>query len=183
MSQGIEKTAYDGLAQLFHWSIVLLIAAAFGLAWYMEDLPLSPWKAQLYNLHKSIGLAVLTLAILRLAWRLTHRPPPLPAGSPDWEHKAATATHVLLYGLLFLQPLLGLGIAFFSGFPTRVFGLFNLPSPLPPDKALMEAMGELHELAGTLLLILVGLHIAAALRHHFILKNDVLRRMLPGANR
>jgi cytochrome b561 len=172
---------YDGVAKAFHWSIAALIVAVFGLAWYMDALPLGPLKADMYNLHKSIGLTILALAVLRLAWRMTHRPPPLPLDTPGWERLGAHAGHAALYVFLFLQPLLGLGIAFYSSFPTRIYGLFNLPSPVAPNKAVMDFMAETHELVGTLLLVTVGVHVAAALRHHFILKNNILRRMLPGA--
>ncbi len=174
---------YSAGAKLFHWLTLLVMIGSFALAFVMVDLPIGPLKVDLYNWHKTLGLAILALAVLRLAWRLTHPAPPLPAALPTWERRAAGATHVALYVLLFGQPLIGLVMAWVSGFPTLLFGVLALPSPLAADQALYDALARLHGLSAWLLLALIALHAGAALRHHFVKRDEVLRRMLPGRPR
>jgi cytochrome b561 len=179
--QTAHQTAhYDRVAKLLHWSMAALIIGNFGLALYMVDQPLVPSTIDLYNLHKSLGLLALGLAIGRVLWRLRHPAPPIPDDHAAWEKKAAAASHHLLYLLIFLQPLSGLMIALASQYPTTIFGLFNLPSPIDPSKSLSDIAGAIHWYGQWAMAAIVGLHILAALRHHFILKNDILKRMLPG---
>jgi cytochrome b561 len=179
--QGEQVERYGAVAQAFHWLIAALIFAMLGLGYYMEDLPLGVRKLELYNLHKSTGITIAMLAALRLLWRLLHRPPPLPASMPPWERRAAGAVHALLYLMLFVQPLVGFLQSNAANFPIVLWGLLPLPPLLGPDEPLAEALIGVHTLGGNFLAILVILHVAAALRHHFVLKDDVLRRMLPGA--
>jgi cytochrome b561 len=148
----------------------------------MVEQPPAPATIELYNLHKSLGLLALLLAVLRIAWRLSHPAPAIPADHPRWEKAAATASHHLLYLLLFLQPLSGLLIAFASKYPTTIFGLFNLPSPIDPSEALGDIAGAIHWWGQWAMAALVAVHVLAALRHHFILRNDILKRMLPGGS-
>ncbi|MEM7224816.1 MAG: cytochrome b [Pseudomonadota bacterium] len=182
MNRAAPATRYGVLAQGFHWLIAVLFVIVVSIAWYMGDLPLGPEKIKVYNLHKSFGVTILALALLRLAWRLTHRPPPLPPSMPDWEKKAAHGVHVLLYALLFLQPTLGIVQSWYAGFPISVFGLFVLPDPLASNEAMKDLLGNVHTFIGWTFVWLVVAHIAAALRHHFVLKDDILRRMLPGGS-
>lgn len=181
---GAEGTArYGAVAMSLHWLVALLVLLQFPLAVYMDAFvePFSQQQFVLFNLHKTIGVTVLLLVALRLAWRLVSPPPPLPTSMPGWERFAAHAGHAGLYLLLFVQPLVGLIHGFASGFPTVLFFAFTLPSPIAADQALTELFGTLHFLVGWSLLALIALHVAAALRHRFLLKDEVLSRMLPGA--
>lgn len=176
---------YDAVARTLHWATAVLVLLQFPLAVYMTGFVEAYSQAQflLYGLHKSIGVTVLALVALRLAWRLVSPPPPLPASMPAWERGAAHAGHATLYLLLVAQPLLGLLHGFASGFPTVLFFLVTLPSPFAADKALTDLFGTAHAYLGWAFLAVVALHVAAALRHHFLLKDEVLSRMLPGARR
>jgi cytochrome b561 len=172
---------YGALAQLFHWLVALGFVGQFALAWYMEGLPNGPFKIELYNLHKSIGVTILALAVLRIAWRWANPVPPMPEGSARWEVLASRASHVLLYAFLFAQPLSGLIFSLYSSFPTLIYGV-SLPSPgaVPWVESAFMAV---HYWLSWAILALVGVHVAAALRHHFILRDSVLVRMLPGAGK
>ncbi len=173
---------YDGVAQLFHWLIAVLIFVAFGLGWYMTDLdPVDPETFRLYQIHKGIGVTILALAVLRLVWRLTHPAPPLPETMKGWERLAATGAHWALYGLIFLQPILGILQSNAANFPIVLFGNIELPALIGQDKAVGERLLGLHHLVAKLMALLILAHIGASLRHHIMLKDDVLRRMLPGA--
>jgi len=174
-------TRYGGVAQALHWLVAALVLSQFGLGWWMSDLPLSQLKFDLYQLHKSLGLTIFALVVVRLAWRLGHPPPPLPAGLPAWERTAARTTHALFYVLLLVQPLIGLVQSSAANFPVVVWGILPVPALIGNDEALAETLVEVHETVAGVLLVLIALHVAAALRHHFLLKDDVLRRMLPAA--
>jgi cytochrome b561 len=167
------------LSQALHWIVVALIAWLAWLGLTMVDLPLGPQKIHTYALHKSIGLSVLALATLRLAWRLVAGHPQHVIGVAHWQHRIADLTHGALYVLLFAIPLSGWLFNSLSGFPLQWFGLFNLPALAGKDKALAELAADTHETLFWALAVLVALHAAAALHHHFVLKNDTLRRMLP----
>jgi cytochrome b561 len=176
-----DRYRYGALAQAFHWVIAAGFVFQFALAWYMEDLPNTPAKIELYNLHKSVGVTLLVLAALRLAWRAFNPAPPLPAGRPAWEELAARASHVALYAVLFAQPITGLAFSLYAEFPTIVWG-WTLPDP-GFHEATKNAFFAAHFYLSWVVLALVGVHIAAALRHHIALKDDVLLRMLPARGR
>jgi len=177
---------YHLVAIILHWVIALgiLVLIAMGLA--MTHLGLAPLlKFQLYQLHKSIGITVLLAVLLRLAWRLSHRPPPLPA-MPPLEKAAAEGTHGMLYLLMLVIPLTGWALVSVSPFnlPTVLYGLVPWPHlPVFPDlvnKAEVEAVVKfIHGKLAWALTAIVALHAGAALRHHFILRDGILRRMLP----
>lgn len=171
---------YGAVAQVFHWLIAVLIFIMLALGNYMEDLPLGTRKLELYQLHKSIGITIGILVVLRLLWRLSHPPPALPAGMKPWERLAAGVVHGLLYMMLFVMPLIGFLQSNAANFPVVLWGFVPLPPLIGPDEALSETLVNLHGIGGNLLAVLVIIHVAAALRHHFMLKDDVLRRMLPG---
>jgi cytochrome b561 len=168
---------YGWIAQLLHWVIAVGFIFQFALAYYMEPLPLGPYKAQVYNLHKSIGVTLLVLAVLRLGWRWMNPVPPLPSGRPRWEELASRASHVGLYGMILLHPLTGLGGALFSKFPSEIWGV-TLPR-IATDDAISSVFGAAHYWLHWVIMAVVAIHVAAALRHHFVLKDDVLVRMLP----
>ncbi len=172
---------YDGVAQLFHWLIAIMIFVIFGLGWYMTDLdPVDPETFRIYQIHKGIGVTILALAVLRLLWRFTHPAPPLPETMKGWERFAATGAHWALYGLIFLQPILGILQSNAANFPIVLFGSVELPALIGQDKAMGERLVGLHHLVAKLMALLILAHIGASLRHHIMLKDDVLRRMLPG---
>ncbi len=180
MALNAHSPRYGLVAQCAHWLVFLLVAALFAIALYMVDLPLGPEKIKVYNLHKSIGVTVLSLMLLRLLWRQVSRPPALPQEMPAWERAAAHASHALLYILLLVQPTVGIIQSWSANFPVVVFGLFILPNLTGPSESLKELLGVLHSWGAWLLLALIAAHVGAALRHHLVLRDDVLRRMLPG---
>jgi cytochrome b561 len=155
----------------------------FGLGWYMTGLPLTdPLTFELFQRHKTLGIIVLVLVLLRLVWRLTHRPPPWPETMRPWEHLAASGAHWALYALLLFQPIVGILQSNAANFPIVLWGVLPLPALIGQNEALGELLVNLHHLGADALLIVVILHVAAALRHHFWLKDNVLRRMLPFAS-
>lgn len=168
---------YTPVAISLHWLLALLVVGGFGLGWFMTDLPLSPDKLKYYAWHKWIGVSVFLLAVLRLAWRLGHRPPPLPAGTPPWQRLAADWTHRLLYLLIFVLPLSGWLYSSASGYPVVYLGLVQLPDLVAKDKVLADLLHEVHELLAWGLCALVAVHFAAALKHQFVDRDGLLRRM------
>jgi cytochrome b561 len=143
----------------------------------MHDLPLSPTKLQLYSYHKWIGITVLLLAGLRVVWRLTHRPPPLPDSVVRWQRQASAVVHGLLYVLILAIPLSGWLMSSAKGFPVVWFGVLPLPDLVGKDKALGDLLVEVHQTLNFTLLGLVVLHVGAALQHHFIERQPFLQRM------
>jgi cytochrome b561 len=174
-------TTYTRTAIALHWAVALLIFVAFPLGIYMQDLPLSPQKLKLYAYHKWIGITVLLLAATRLAWRLRHPAPPPPARMPAWQRRAAGAVHAALYALMLAVPLSGWTMSSAKGVPTVWLGWLRLPDLVPKDEALGEALRLLHFGLNLALATLVIVHVAAALKHRFVDRDDVLQRMLPGA--
>ena len=181
---------YTAVAILLHWLIGLAIIFMLGLGLVMTQLPLPLMtKFQYFQLHKSIGITILLLVLLRIAWRLGHTPPPLPP-MPRAEHGAAVGTHWLLYALMLFMPLTGWAIvsAAKRTIPTVLYGVIPWPH-LPvlstlDDKGPAEAATKaLHLYGAWILIALVLLHIAAALRHYLIVHDDVLQRMIPGLPR
>lgn len=179
-----NPSRYTAVAMALHWLLGLSIVAMFVLGVYMADLPFSPWRMKLYNWHKWAGITFLALSVLRLVWRISHRPPALPAAitraMPAWQNLAHHATHHLLYVLFFVVPLLGWAYSSAAGFPIVWFGQIALPDFVPADKALAEMIKPLHELSAFALMGLAGLHIAAALKHQWFDRDGLLERMLPG---
>lgn len=170
--------AYGVAAKAFHWGVALLVLTLLPLGWYMHDLPSGLARYQYVELHKSLGLLVLIIMTGRSLWRVFNPPPALPDTLPDWEKLAAKLTHWAIYGVLFLQVITGMTLVWAANSPLMLFGWFAFPSPLAPDKPLRHLMEEIHELLAFGIIILLFAHIGAALRHHFILKNDIMRRML-----
>ncbi len=172
---------YTSTAIALHWLLALALVGIFCVGLYMVGLPFSPAKLKLINWHKWAGITILTLSALRLLWRLTHRPPPLPAqvqaAMPAWQRVAHHGTHGLLYALFFAVPLIGWAYSSAAGFPIVLFGVLPLPDLLPVDKDLAEAIKPWHRAAAFALAALVLLHVAAALKHHFIDRDGLLGRM------
>lgn len=171
---------YATPARLLHWTTAVLIVAVAILGLWLayfrpED---EGFKLRLYNIHESLGVVIWVLTLARLVYRHRHPPPPLPADTPALIRFAAHATHIGLYGLLFLLPIIGFLATNAWGFPLKVFGVLPLPSPIGKDEALAKLLSTLHwcgALAGVLLL--AG-HIGGVIYHTFIRKDQLLRRML-----
>lgn len=170
---------YTHTAITLHWLIAILVFAAFPLGLYMHDLPLSPYKLRLYSYHKWLGVCVMLFAVIRLSWRVSHRPPALPDNMRGWEKVAAESMHYMLYILLFVIPLSGWLMSSAKGFQTVLFGVTPLPDMINKDKFLGEFLQQVHESFNWILFVMVCAHVAASLKHHLIERDDILGRMLP----
>jgi cytochrome b561 len=167
------------VAQFLHWLIVVLIITQVILANLAEDLPLGMKKLAMFARHKSVGITILGLAVIRLLWRWANPTPTLPTTLKPYERTLAGLTHVGLYVLLFAMPLTGWMMTSARGFPASWFGFFQLPDFVPKNDSLYKAMKETHDTLALALYAIVFLHVVGAMKHHFVLKDDVLRRMLP----
>ena len=179
----MPPTRYTPLAKLFHWLLAVAIVGVFCVGVYMDGLPFSPQKLKLINWHKWAGMSILILSVLRLLWRLTHRPPELPAKAlatmPGWQRVAHHGAHGLMYVLFFAVPLIGWAYSSAAGFPIVLFGMLPLPDLLSVNKELAEAIKPLHKLSAYALAALVVVHVAAVIKHQFIDRDGLLTRMLP----
>lgn len=174
----MNPTRYASPVIAAHWLVAALIFIAFPLGVYMHDLPLSPQKLQFFSYHKWIGMTVLLLFVPRLLVRLfVAVPPALPA--PAWQLKAAEWTHVLLYVLMFAVPLSGWLMSSAKGFQVVYLGLLPLPDLVSKNAELGDFLKTVHQTLNLALLGLVGLHVAAAVKHHVIDRDATLRRMSP----
>jgi cytochrome b561 len=170
---------YGAVAIALHWLVAVALFVTFPLGLYMADLPLSPRKLVLVSYHKWIGVTVFALMSLRLAWRLSHHPPPLPPAMPAWQRRAATLAHWVLYALLLTIPLSGWLYSSAVGVPTVYLGLWQLPDLVGKDAALADILKLAHKTLNFALLALVVVHIAAAIKHHFVDRDGLLARMRP----
>ena len=167
------------VAKTFHWLTLLLLIGSFSLAVSMTRMPLSPRKLEFYSWHKWVGTTIFLIVILRLVWRLANPVPRQPPAVPSWQRRLAGLSHAALYTILIVMPLTGWIMSSALNLPLVYLGLVHIPSPFGVDRELGEAMRYVHQTLALLLLALVGIHILAALYHHFVLRDDVLRRMLP----
>ncbi len=191
---------YTQTAIILHWLIALCIFGMFALGWYMTELPKEAPKQMAYdlfdwgvytweltkeasprsfyfNLHKSIGLTILGLVIIRFLWRITHKPPAILSSYKTWERKLATGAHHLLYLLMFAIPLSGLIMSVASKYGVKWFGLKFIAGT--DNEGIREAFYEIHEIAGLIILIIIAIHILGALKHKFIDKDDTMKRIMP----
>ena len=175
----MQTPRYTLTAIRLHWLMALLMTGLFGVGLYMTGLKLSPQKLQIYAWHKWAGVTVFALALVRLAWRAGHRPPPDPAGMPRWQVVAAHGVHHLLYVLMLAIPLSGWLMSSAKGFQTVWFGVLPLPDLLQKDKALGDLLQTVHQWLNYTLAGLVLANAGAALKHHFVDRDGVLARMLP----
>src|SRR6202453_5384934 len=170
---------YSAVAQGFHWLIAALIVVQFTLAWSADDLPLGARKLALLARHKSFGMTILMLAVLRLLWRLRNPPPSLPSGMTPMERSLARATHIAFYVLLFAMPLTGWLMSSAKNYSGSWFGVFPRPNLIAKNETAFNLLRSTHHLLSYALFAIAVLHVLAALKHHFWDKDPVLLRMLP----
>ncbi|MGB6354194.1 MAG: cytochrome b [Steroidobacteraceae bacterium] len=181
MPSRISPTRYGAVAQAFHWLIAALIVTQFTLAYLADDLPLGVHKLALLARHKSFGMTVLMLAVLRLSWRLRNPPPELPSGMSPLERGLARTTHIAFYVLLFAMPLTGWLMSSAKNYSVSWFGVFTWPNLIAKNETAFDLLRSTHHILSYILFAIAVLHILAALKHHFWDKDNVLLRMLPFA--
>jgi cytochrome b561 len=174
MSQTLQR--YTRTAVVLHWFLALAIVLTFAVGMRMADMPNSPSRLQLFSWHKWAGITILALSAGRLLWRLTHKPP-ADVPMPTWQRWAAHATHLLMYVLFFATPLMGWAYSSAAGFPVVLYGVLPLPDWVAPNRELAEMIEPWHGYFAYALAALVLLHVGAALHHHFIQRDALLRRM------
>lgn len=171
---------YTTVAIAFHWLMALMIVGAFTMGLVMTDIPgITPTKLKYYSWHKWAGVTILALATVRLLWRLSHAAPPYPAHMPHWQTSAANTLHALLYLLMFAVPLSGYLYTLSAGIPVVYFGLFQLPVVIDPNPEWKPVFKAVHYWLNVTLAICVAGHVGAALKHHFIDRDGLIRRMMP----
>ena len=176
----IAPPAYSVTARVLHWLTAVLVLTMVPLGIVIANEWGGPVQEPLYNLHKSIGAVILPLVALRLIYRLTHPPLPLPADIPPIQQFAAHATHWTLYALLIVQPTIGWIATSAYPAPLPVFGLFELPPIWPEDRPFSERLFAVHRFLGIAIAVVAAMHIGAALHHHFLRRDRVLMRMVTG---
>ncbi|MDH5254954.1 MAG: cytochrome b [Gammaproteobacteria bacterium] len=180
MNQLSPARRYSGVSKALHWVIALLAFSQLAMGKFFE---VEADEAEgLFGWHTALGLLVLALMLVRLGWRLTHAVPRLPEDTPGWQQVAARTMHIAFYTLLIALPLSGWLLTSVEGDPVTFFGWFGVPPlPVPGGEASEDLIEETHEVLGNVLLVLAGIHVLAGLKHHYIDRDDVLRRMMPGS--
>ena len=174
-----SATHYGTIAKSLHWLLALTLAAQFALGWYMTELSYyDRWYHDAPAIHKACGMLLWSLALLRILWAIYDHPPPLVRGMKEWERLAAKASHSTLYFMTLLIPLSGYLISTAKGHAIDVFGLFEIPALFPAVKQMEDLAGKVHYILafGTAWLVLA--HVLAALKHHFIERDETLTRMI-----
>ena len=166
-----------------HWLMALLLSALVALGLYMTSLPdvgFDTWKIRLILYHKQLGMVALTLVTLRLLWRAGNVLPHLVETLPDWQKVIARFVHLCFYALMLALPVTGWLMSSATGIPVSVLGLFTLPDLVAYDERLFHTLVAVHRYLGYALIVCMAVHIGAALRHHFLLRDHTLKKMLPG---
>lgn len=170
---------YGLISQAFHWLIVVLLLVQYRWGWQIFQADSFRVRLELVPQHKTLGMLVLALVLLRLLWRFFNRPPALPSGMPLWERRLAKAGHGLLYGLILAVPLTGWLYSSAAGLGDVWWGPVNFPSLVPDSEVLENWFGQFHQWLALTLGLMALLHVLAALRHQFLLKDNLMKRMLP----
>jgi cytochrome b561 len=171
---------YTGTAIALHWLIAVLLLGQFVFGLMLEDIPRgTPARGYYVNLHKSSGIVIGLLILLRLGWRLTHRPPPLPAAMPSWQRHAARLSHAALYLCMLALPLSGYLASNFSRHGVKFFNLVRWAPWGPDDKTLYALFNSIHHLAALLLALFVAVHVLAVAKHMLFDRDGLLLRMWP----
>ncbi len=173
------RDSYGLIARILHWLVFLLVAGMLIGGFSLSFLPSNGIKSFVISMHKSIGFTILVLMIARLSWRLNN-PQPRFLGDSLVLNYAAHVLHIVLYILLFLQPLVGILMSQSYGYPVSVFGLLELPPIIWESQLLANFFSKVHTVIGVLLTVSIFIHAAAALKHHYIDRNRILIRMLKG---
>jgi cytochrome b561 len=179
MSFKNSNTTYGSVSKFLHWLIFLLVLIMIPLGYFMGDFPDKAMRGQAFNIHKLIGLTILTLMVLRLIWALLNVKPALPFGTPAWQRYAERTLHFLLYATLFVMPISGWIGSVAAGRAPHLGG-FNFNLPIEKSKEISDfAFDEIHVPLAVILIIFVSIHIFAALYHHYLKRDEVLMRILP----
>ena len=174
------RNRYTTTAIALHWLIALLLLGQFAFGLLLGDIPRGTPERGIYvNLHKSTGIVIGLLIVLRIVWRLAHRPPPLPVSMPAWQRHTAKLSHAALYLCMLALPLSGYLASNFSKYGVKFFNLVHLPAWGPEDKTLYAFFNATHHLAALLLALFVGLHVLAVAKHMLIDRDGLLWRMWP----
>lgn len=170
---------YPLAARILHWFIALLIIALLIVGDYMSEMPVSPLKWEIYGIHKATGVVVLFFVALRIFYRLSHKYPDLPNGTPKFNAILAKSNYLLLYILMLIMPLSGMFGSLLAGYDVSVFDLFTIHA-FEKNAAISEIMWQIHGAGFNLFAIAIGAHIAGSIYHQFIIKDNLLRRMILG---
>lgn len=168
---------FGAIAIFFHWFMAILVITMLAVGLYMVDLPADSEKTTIYGLHKATGILILMLVTLRILWRFANTTPALLI--PTLEKIAARTVHWALYGCMFAMPITGWLLSSAAGYPPSFYGLFEVPALMAPNPAWVPVFATMHKWIAYGLIIMIIIHTAAALKHHFIDKDTILRRMLP----
>src|SRR5882672_3079514 len=172
---------YGGVAIALHWTMAILLIVLVAMGLYMTRLPdvgYDQVKIRLIIYHKELGIVALGLVMMRFAWRFGNELPALVRGMPEWQMVAARFVHLCFYALMFALPMTGWLMSSAAGIPVSFFGLFTLPDFLRHDDYLFQRLIDIHKWFGYALIPFICVHVGAALMHHFVLKDDTLRKML-----
>jgi cytochrome b561 len=179
---GNTAQQYGAIAIVLHWGMAVLLVVLIAMGFYMDRMPDAGFDTQKITLilvHKALGMLVLGLAVLRLVWRLGNALPRLVDSLPDWQQVAARFVHLMFYALMFSVPVTGWLMSSAGGYPVPFFGLFDVPDLIGFNEWLFQVLITVHRWLAWMLFFFLVLHAGAALRHHFELRDDTLRRMLP----
>jgi cytochrome b561 len=176
----VAGAAYTVTARVLHWITAVLVLGMIVVGFVIANEWGGRWQEQLYDLHKSTGAVLIPIIIVRLLYRFTHAPAPLPADIPAVQQFAAHVTHYALYALLVVQPIVGWIATSAYPAPVPIYGLFNLPPIWAEDRALSEQLFAAHRYMGVAIAVFAAMHIGAALYHHVVRKDRVLMRMVTG---
>jgi cytochrome b561 len=174
-------TRYTTPAIVLHWVIAVLVFVMIGIAFYMTGIPKgNPDRSYFFNLHKSIGVTVALLVLVRLWWRRKNPPPPLPTSMPSWQIQASQISHALLYLCLIVMPLSGFSASQFTKYGVNFYNVLKIPPLGFENKDIYEFLQGMHGVTAVLLVALIVVHVGAALKHLLIDKDGVFQRMFPG---
>ncbi len=169
---------YGAVAKVLHWLIAALLAAQYMIAWFMPHIGRNTPNTGLVNLHLSFGALIFLVVIARWVWRLTHPVPQMPELTL-WQRRLSWATHLSIYAVLLILPLMGWANASFRGYDVSLFGLIPLPALVAKGSPLGRELGDVHTVVAWYFLAVIGLHVVAAIYHRFVLRDAVMARMLP----
>ena len=177
------RSSYGPMQKTLHWVVFALVVLLYGITYGEEFFPRGdPGRAWIWWLHISFGLLLAAVIIIRILTRMRLGSPASVSSVTPVEENVARVTHFLLYALLVAVVTIGIVLTFYRDNPLSFFGLFTIPSPIAPDRETARTIQGLHELGANALMILAGLHALAALWHHYVRRDDVLERMLPGSS-